>query len=159
TCTRRIGPRWRSSTGLAGEMPLLADSLPATSRTLRISIGRWSSVWPPRRSNTRCPAISLPPAVPRSKLPSWQPTAACCNDETAVIVLIPITIQNWETAASLDVDEHQRAFIRSNAWSIAESLYHPELVPLGIYRGGTMVGFVMYGTAEQDGQVWLFRLM
>ncbi|MEZ4666053.1 MAG: GNAT family N-acetyltransferase [Thermomicrobiales bacterium] len=76
-----------------------------------------------------------------------------------MIVLIPITIQNWETAASLDVDEHQRAFVRSNAWSIAESLYHPELVPLGIYRGGTMVGFVMYGTAEQDGQVWLFRLM
>ena len=77
----------------------------------------------------------------------------------AVIVLIPITVQNWESAASLEVDEHQRGFIRSNAWSIAESLYHPELKPMGIYRGGTMVGFLMYGSAEQDGRAWLFRIM
>ncbi len=76
-----------------------------------------------------------------------------------MIVLIPITIQNWETAASLELEPHQRDFIRSNAWSIAESLYHPELKPFGIYRGGTMVGFLMYGTAWQDGRVWLFRLM
>jgi len=76
-----------------------------------------------------------------------------------MIVLIPITIQNWETAASLELEPHQRDFIRSNAWSIAESLYHPELKPFGIYRGGTMVGFLMYGTAWQDGTVWLFRLM
>ena len=76
-----------------------------------------------------------------------------------MIVLIPITVQNWEAAASLEVDDRQRDFIRSNAWSIAESLYHPELKPFGIYRGGTMVGFLMYGSAAQDGRVWLFRLM
>jgi len=85
--------------------------------------------------------------------------AACCNGSAPMIVLIPITIQNWETAASLELEPHQRDFIRSNAWSIAESLYHPELKPFGIYRGGTMVGFLMYGTAWQDGTVWLFRLM
>ncbi len=76
-----------------------------------------------------------------------------------MIVLIPITVQNWETAASLELEPEQRGFVRSNAWSIAESLYHPELKPFGIYRGGTMVGFLMYGTAWQDGSVWLFRLM
>lgn len=76
-----------------------------------------------------------------------------------MIVLIPITVQNWESAAALEVEENQRDFVRSNAWSIAESLYHPELKPFGIYRGGTMVGFLMYGTAWQDGRVWLFRLM
>lgn len=76
-----------------------------------------------------------------------------------MIVLIPITVQNWEKAAELELEPHQHAFIRSNAWSIAESLYHPELEPYGIYRGGTMVGFLMYGTARQDGSVWLFRLM
>ncbi len=76
-----------------------------------------------------------------------------------MIVLIPITVQNWETAASLEVDDQQRDFIRSNAWSIAESLYHPELKPFGIYRGGTMVGFLMYGSAAQDGSAWLFRIM
>lgn len=76
-----------------------------------------------------------------------------------MIVLIPITVQNWEKAAELELEPHQQHFVRSNAWSIAESLYHPELKPFGIYRGGTMVGFVMYGTAWQDGRVWLFRLM
>lgn len=85
--------------------------------------------------------------------------AACCNGNLRVIVLVPITVQNWETAASLEVDDHQRGFIRSNAWSIAESLYHPELTPLGVYRGGTMVGFLMYGSATQDGRAWLFRIM
>lgn len=81
------------------------------------------------------------------------------SGDRRMIVLMPITVQNWETAASLEVEEHQRAFIRSNAWSIAESLYHPELKPMGIYRGGTMVGFLMYGNAWQDGTVWLFRIM
>ncbi len=76
-----------------------------------------------------------------------------------MIVLMPITIQNWEKAASLELEPDQTHFVRSNAWSIAESLYHPELKPFGIYRGGTMVGFLMYGTAWQDGSVWLFRLM
>jgi diamine N-acetyltransferase len=85
--------------------------------------------------------------------------AECCNGERPVIVLLPITVQNWETAAALEVDDHQKNFIRSNAWSIAESRYHPELNPMGIYRGGTMVGFLMYGSAEQDGSAWLFRFM
>ena len=76
-----------------------------------------------------------------------------------MIVLIPITVQNWEKAAELELEPHQYAFIRSNAWSIAESLYHPELKPFGIYRGGTMVGFVMYGNSWRNGSVWLFRLM
>ena len=76
-----------------------------------------------------------------------------------MIVLMPITVQNWEAAASLELEPEQVSFVRSNAWSIAESLYHPKLKPFGIYRGGTMVGFLMYGNAWQDGTVWIFRLM
>jgi diamine N-acetyltransferase len=76
-----------------------------------------------------------------------------------MIVLMPITVQNWEAAAALELEPHQESWIRSNVWSIAESLYHPELKPFGIYRGGTMVGFLMYGSAWQDGRVWIFRLM
>ena len=76
-----------------------------------------------------------------------------------MIVLLPITAQNWETAAELELEESQRSFVRPNAWSIAEASFHPELKPMGIYRGGTMVGFLMYGIAWQDSQPWLFRLM
>jgi diamine N-acetyltransferase len=76
-----------------------------------------------------------------------------------MIVLIPITVQNWESAASLELEPHQVDFVRSNAWSIAESLYHPELKPFGIYRGGTMVGFLMYGKSYRSERTWLYRLM
>jgi diamine N-acetyltransferase len=76
-----------------------------------------------------------------------------------MIVLIPITVQNWEAAASLELEDDQQDFIRSNAWSIAESLYHPELKPFGIYRGGTMVGFLMYGKSYRSERTWLYRLM
>lgn len=75
------------------------------------------------------------------------------------ITLRPITERNWETAARLEVTEEQRHFIASNLWSIAESHYQPELVPLGIYRGGTMVGFLMYGRHPEDGEPWLVRFM
>jgi diamine N-acetyltransferase len=76
-----------------------------------------------------------------------------------MIVLIPITVQNWETAAALELEPHQEGWIRPNAWSIAESLYHPELKPFGIYRGGTMVGFLMYGKSYRSERTWLYRLM
>jgi diamine N-acetyltransferase len=76
-----------------------------------------------------------------------------------MIVLIPITAQNWETAAELELEEFQKDFIRSNAWSIAEASFHPELKPMGIYRGGTMVGFLMYGKSWRSERTWLYRFM
>jgi diamine N-acetyltransferase len=76
-----------------------------------------------------------------------------------MIVLMPVTVQNWEAAASLELEENQQDFIRSNAWSIAEASFHPELKPMGIYRGGTMVGFLMYGKSYRSERTWLYRLM
>ncbi len=76
-----------------------------------------------------------------------------------MIVLMPITEQNWETAADLELEEYQRDFVRPNAWSIAEASFHTELKPMGIYRGGTMVGFLMYGKSYRSERTWLYRLM
>ena len=76
-----------------------------------------------------------------------------------MIVLMPITVQNWEAATELELEDYQLEFLRPNAWSIAEASFHPELKPMGIYRGGTMVGFLMYGKSYRSERTWLYRLM
>ncbi len=76
-----------------------------------------------------------------------RPMAACCNGRSPMIVLIPITIQIRETAASLELEPHQRDFIRSETHGrLPKSLYHPELKRSGSTRRD-VVGFLMYGTA------------
>ncbi|MCP4543397.1 MAG: GNAT family N-acetyltransferase [Chloroflexi bacterium] len=48
----------------------------------------------------------------------------------------------------------------SNIYSIAESQFYPEAVPLAIYDGQErMVGFVMYGVDVTSGKWKVFRLM
>jgi diamine N-acetyltransferase len=75
------------------------------------------------------------------------------------IVLRPITKDNWEAAAGLQVREDQSDFVAPNAWSIAESKFYPALQPMAIYDNETMVGFLMYGVDPQDRQYWLYRFM
>jgi len=73
--------------------------------------------------------------------------------------LRPITKDNWEAAANLEVREDQREFITPNVWSIAEAQYYPWTRPLAIYDGRVMVGFLVYGKDPQDDQYWLYRFM
>lgn len=75
------------------------------------------------------------------------------------ITLRPITKENWETAASLEVREDQAGFIVPNVWSIAETQFHPWTRPMAIYDGPTMVGFLVYGRDPADDRYWLYRFM
>jgi diamine N-acetyltransferase len=75
------------------------------------------------------------------------------------IVLRPITRDNWEETAGLNVREDQSDFVAPNAWSIAESKFYPALQPTAIYDDETIVGFLMYGIDPQDRQFWLYRFM
>lgn len=81
----------------------------------------------------------------------------------ATISLKPITSENWRECTRLIVADDQKSWVAPNVTSLAESAFEPEsnLVPLGIYDGDTMVGFVMYGHPPFQGkQVWaIFRLM
>lgn len=76
-----------------------------------------------------------------------------------IIVLRPITKDNWEEAAGMAVRADQTDFIAPNVWSIAESKFYPELQPIAIYDDETMVGFLMYGVDPRDRQYWLYRFM
>lgn len=75
------------------------------------------------------------------------------------ITLRDITRENWEDCIELQVAPHQRAFIASNLYSLAESKYETSFVPTGIYLDDRMIGFLMYGKDPEDGTYWIIRLM
>jgi diamine N-acetyltransferase len=77
------------------------------------------------------------------------------------VMLRDITADNWRACARLKVADDQQGFVASNAYSLAQSKYEPELIPLGIYDDETMVGFLMYRDEDFGlGKVWaVYRLM
>jgi diamine N-acetyltransferase len=76
------------------------------------------------------------------------------------ITLRDIDKTNWLTCIKLRPGEEQRYFIASNLFSLAEAKVYPECVPMGIYYGETMVGFLMYAPdQEAQGSYWIVRFM
>jgi diamine N-acetyltransferase len=76
------------------------------------------------------------------------------------ITLRNIDKTNWLTCINLRPGEEQRHFIASNLFSLAEAKIYPECVPMGIYRGETMVGFLMYSPdKDAPGSYWIVRFM
>jgi diamine N-acetyltransferase len=75
------------------------------------------------------------------------------------ITLREITRDNFRACLGLHVEEEQRNFVASNAYSLAEAAYEPMLAPLGVYADDTMVGFVMYTHEPIEGRYWIMRVM
>lgn len=75
------------------------------------------------------------------------------------VTLREITRDNWEALIRLELPVEQQSFVAPNLYSIAEARVYPTLVPLGIYHADDPVGFTMYDTSSDDGNVWIWRLM
>ncbi len=75
------------------------------------------------------------------------------------VTLREIDQDNWQECIKLKHDETQVNFVASNVYSLLESKFEKSFFPLGIYNNQTMVGFVMYGLDEDDGNWWIIRLM
>lgn len=78
-----------------------------------------------------------------------------------VVTLRELTAENWRACVDLELDADQLGLVESNAVSLAESRFHPWMLPLAIYAGPEMVGFVMYSD-ERDPRLpryWVHRLM
>lgn len=72
----------------------------------------------------------------------------------------PITRENIRTITrTLKVAPGQENFVAPNAYSVAQCYVEPTWTPLGIYADEEPVGFAMFGTDEETGQVWLIRYM
>jgi len=69
-----------------------------------------------------------------------------------------ITEKNFEECIGLKVRDDQR-FVASNVYSIAQAKVEPIWVPLAIYAGETMVGFIMYALDYPKKELYVCRLM
>lgn len=75
------------------------------------------------------------------------------------VTLKDIDRENFRQCVKLEVNEDQRDFVATNAFSIAQSKVEPTFNVQAVYDGEEMVGFVMYGWEEEEGCHSLARLM
>ena len=77
-----------------------------------------------------------------------------------MIQLREIKEENFRECIRLNVSEHQKNFVASNVYSIAQAYIHyGSAFPYGIYHDDQMVGFVMLGHNKDDYEFWLWRFM
>ena len=74
------------------------------------------------------------------------------------ITLKEITSDNFTECIRLKVRDDQ-PYVASNVYSIAESKVEPENIPMAVYAGETMVGFVMYVLDYDERELYIGRLM
>ena len=77
----------------------------------------------------------------------------------ALVELRDVTMDNFRECIALDVAEHQRGFVASNIYSLAEAKADGVSNPLAIYADGRMVGFTMYWYDADSGTGYIDRLM
>ncbi len=76
------------------------------------------------------------------------------------ISLQEITAETWRQCVSLKVRADQENFVALNVYSLVQSKYEPGLVPLAVYDGETMIGFVMYNEQPfEPGKYFIYRVM
>jgi len=74
------------------------------------------------------------------------------------ITLKEINQDNFDECIHLKVRDDQ-PYVATNVYSIAESKVDPDNIPLAIYAGETMVGFVMYKLDHAERKLYIGRLM
>lgn len=80
--------------------------------------------------------------------------------EFEVVTVTPVTAGNWRAVADLDVRDEQRAFVASVLHYLALCAYDGgPWHPLAVYRGATVVGFVMEGVDTGDDSYWVGGLL
>lgn len=73
-----------------------------------------------------------------------------------------VTRENFEAVTDLELLAHQRRYLASNSYSLAQASFYPELRPRAIYRGDALIGFAMYAAPEPDdnsGEYAIWRFM
>ena len=77
-----------------------------------------------------------------------------------MVELRTITKDNFEDVISLNVSEHQKAFVSSTAHSLAQAyIYRDTAFPFAIYADNTVIGFIMLGYYEEKKQYTLWKFM
>jgi hypothetical protein len=61
--------------------------------------------------------------------------------------LWPVTSENWDEVARLEVRDDQSRFVASNSYFLAQAVYESGNTPVAIYDDDTLVGFALYTRA------------
>ncbi len=81
----------------------------------------------------------------------------------AEVTLRPVTRDNFEAVTDLELLPHQREFLASNSYSIAQASFYPNYHTRAIYAGEEVVGFMMFvvldGSEDEAGEYSIWRLM
>ncbi|MDR0526042.1 MAG: GNAT family N-acetyltransferase [Spirochaetaceae bacterium] len=71
----------------------------------------------------------------------------------------PVGIENFWDVLDLSVTETQKEYVFDNALLLAQAKVQPECVPMAVYAQELLVGFLMYGLDQADGNYWIYHLM
>jgi diamine N-acetyltransferase len=79
------------------------------------------------------------------------------------VTLEETTVGNFEDYMEMETElpEHQRDFIASNAFSIAQAKFYDDYIPRGICVDGKPAGFLLYDRRSNDnvGEYGIYRFM
>ncbi|NRR33041.1 GNAT family N-acetyltransferase [Oxalobacteraceae bacterium] len=77
------------------------------------------------------------------------------------VTLEEITEANFEAVMEMELPEHQRDLLASNAYSIAQSKFYPDFIPRAIHHDGKLAGFLLYDRQADDepGHYGIYRFM
>ncbi|MBV7536160.1 GNAT family N-acetyltransferase [Duganella sp. sic0402] len=78
-----------------------------------------------------------------------------------MITLVEITAHNFEDYMEMELPEHQRGYLASNAFSIAQARYYDDYIPRGICYEGKPAGFLLYDKQSNNnaGEYGIYRFM
>jgi diamine N-acetyltransferase len=77
------------------------------------------------------------------------------------VTLGDITAENFEAFMEMELPDHQRDLLASNAYSIAQSRFYPDYIPRGIWCDGEPAGFLLCDCRAHgiDGDYAIYRFM
>lgn len=76
------------------------------------------------------------------------------------VKIVEVNKDTWYDCCQLEISDDQKAFIESNAVSIAQSKFEPSLKPFAIFYEDKVVGFLMYNTVPEElDAFWVYRIM
>lgn len=79
------------------------------------------------------------------------------------VTLRPVTRDNFEAVTDLELHPHQREYLASNSYSIAQASFYPNYHTRAIYAGEELVGFMMFvvldGVEDEEGEYGIWRFM
>jgi len=76
-----------------------------------------------------------------------------------VVELKEITPDNFEEVLNLKVAEHQKSFVSTVAYSLAQAWVYKSAYPFAIYANDKAVGFIMLGYYEERKQYTLWKFL